>query len=84
MFLVFQKTAGRNMRTEMLSYLGGNRGGTYMHEDYGKPNTKSAVPTTWDVVEGKARGISARAASDQLHHTRAAESVGFERQVDTL
>src|SRR5690348_13301951 len=56
--LVSQKTARRNMRTEMLSYLGGNRGGTRMHEDDGRPNTKSAVSAKWDEVEGKARAIS--------------------------
>ena len=39
-----------------------------MHKDDGKPNTKSAVPATWDVAEAKARGISARAASDQPDH----------------
>jgi hypothetical protein len=48
-----------------------------MHQDNGKPNTKSAVPVTWDLVEGKARAISARAVSDQPHHTRAAELVGL-------
>ena len=45
-----------------------------MHEDDGKPNTKSAVPEIWGVLEGKQEGFSARAASDQPHHTRAMQT----------
>ena len=34
-----------------------------MHEDDGEPNTKSAVPGTWGVVEGKQEGFPPAGAS---------------------